>query len=246
MGTTYIGLEAQFTTETSYEQDKFGLVNYTVKSIFPLSVTVTTPSLGDTIGLNGRTLRAVAVNATKTNNGFSEFVVTYQGDGGTSTLQQDGSNSTGEEPIASNRNFNVSQDASPSIVQLSGGRATLGLDGVVVGTGGALFDSDGGFLYFRKDAKYNLFGVTSYLNPNLVYRRSFTTSTKPSLSAVGRIVSPTADFPAVLSGATWLCLGITYQKRGSVYDVTHEFRASGRNGWNTYIYGGGVAAPPIS
>jgi hypothetical protein len=68
----------------------------------------------------------------------------------------------------------------------------------------------------------------------------------PTLAAVGRIVAPDSDFPSVTAGATWLCLGISYQKKGNVYDITHEFRASGPNGWNTYIYGTPVRAPRIS
>lgn len=243
MSATYLGYSNKLKTETSYQQDKLGIVTYTIKEMLLSNQSVATPSLGDSISINGRSLRAVSVNVTSSGGAFTEIITTYQGDGGINTLQQDGSNSTGEEPIATNRNFNVSMDGAPSIVDLSGGRATQGIDGSVVGTGGALFDSDGGFLYFRKQAQYQFFGVSSYLNPNLVYRRSFSTSTKPSLGAVGKIVSPSADFPSVTSGATWLCLGISYQKKGNVYDVTHEFRASDANGWNTYIYGNPVAAP---
>lgn len=244
MSASYIGYnQANLVVETSFEQDKLGAVNYTERIMVPANVSVVTPVLSDTKSINSKTLRAVSVNVASSGGGFTEIVTTYQGDGGTSTLQQDGSNSTGEEPIATNRNFNVSMDGAPSIVDLSGGRATLGLDGLVTGTGGALFDSDGGFLYFRKEAQKNFFGISSYLQPNLVYRRSFSTSTTPDLSSVGRIVTASGDFPSVTSGATWLCLGISYQKKGNVFDVTHEFRASDANGWNTYIYGTAVAAP---
>jgi len=248
MSATYIGTGVgnNLITETSFEQDQKGVVSYTERIMVPASVSVVTPTLTSTKSVNSKTLRAVSVNVTSSGGGFTEIVTTYQGDGGINTLQQDGSNSTGEEPIATNRNFNVSMDGAPSIVDLSGGRATLGLDGLVTGTGGALFDSEGGFLYFTKNAKYKFFGVSSYLNPNLVYRRSFSTAITPSLTSVGRIVTSTSDFPSVTSGATWLCLGISYQKKGNVFDVTHEFRASGPNGWNTYIYGTAVSAPSTS
>ena len=245
MSATYIGTGVgnSLISETSFEQDQKGVVVYTEKVLVPASVSVVTPSLASAKSINSKTLRAVSVNVVSSGGGFTEVTTTYQGDGGINTLQQDGSNSTGEEPIATNRNFNVSMDGAPSIVDLSGGRATLGLDGLVTGTGGALFDSEGGFLYFRKQAQKNFFGVSSYLNPSLVYRRAFSTATTPSLTAVGRIVTPAGDFPSVTSGATWLCLGISYQKKGNVFDVTHEFRASGPSGWNTYVYGTAVAAP---
>lgn len=244
MSASYIGYSgSNLVVETSFDQDKLGIINYTEKIMVPANVSVVTPTLANTVTINSQVIRAVSINVSSAGGGFTEIVTTYQGDGGTSTLQQDGSNSTGEEPIASNRNFNVGLDGSPSIVDFAGGRATQGLDGLVTGTGGALFDSDGGFLYFRKEAQKNLFGVSSYLQPNLVYRRSFSTSTTPDLSSVGRIVNTQADFPSVTNGATWLCLGISYQKKGNVFDVTHEFRSSDANGWNTYIYGTAVSAP---
>lgn len=244
MSATYIGYSGQnLVTETSYEQDKLGAVVYTEKIMVPANISVVTPTLSSSKSINSRTLRAVSVNVSSSGGGFTEVTTTYQGDGGVSTLQQDGSNATGEEPIATNRNFNVGMDGSPSIVDFSGGRATLGTDGLVSGTGGALFDSEGGFLYFRKNAQYNFFGVSSYLSPNLLYKRSFSTTTKPTLTAVGRIVNANSDFPAVTSGATWICIGISYSKKGNVYDVTHDFRASDANGWNEYIYGSPVAAP---
>ena len=247
MSTTYIGYSGQnLITETSYDQDKLGAVVYTEKIMVPANISVVTPTLSSTKSINSRTLRAVSVNVSSSGGGFTEVITTYQGDGGVSTLQQDGSNATGEEPIATNRNFNIGMDGAQSIVDFSGGRATLGVDGVVVGTGGALFDSEGGFLYFRKNSQYNFFGVSSYLSPNLLYKRSFSTTTKPDLSAVGRIITPSSDFPSVTSGATWICIGISYTKKGTVYDVTHDFRASDANGWNTYVYGSAVAAPSTS
>jgi hypothetical protein len=247
MSATYIGYNStDLITETSYEQDKLGSVNYIEKIMIPSNISVVTPTLSSTKTINSKNLRAVSINVTSSGGAFTEITTVYQGDGGTSTLQQDGTNSTGEEPIATNRNFNVSMDGAPSIVDLAGGRATLGANGDVTGTGGVLFDSDGGFLYFRKNAKFNFFGISSYLQPNLVYKRSFSTSTTPSLTSVGSIVTPSADFPTITSGASWLCLGISYQKRGNVFDVTHEFRASDADGWNTYVYGSAVAAPSTS
>jgi hypothetical protein len=242
MSATQIGFSGALISDTSFEQSKEGIINYTVRSLIPIGVGVTTPVLSQTIVLGSDTLRAVSINVTSSAGSFQELIVTYQG-GQNTSLQQDASNSTGEDPIETNPYF---QQGNDSIVILAGGVATLQTDGSVVGTGGALFNLNGGFEGFRSNAKNNFFGVSSYLNPELVYRRSFVTESKPDVSTVGRIVNPTADFPTVSGGATWLCLGISYTKKGYSYDVTHDFRASSVSGWNTYIYGTAVTAPPIT
>jgi hypothetical protein len=242
MSATQIGYGSALISDTSFEQGKEGIINYTVRSLIPFGVGVSTPALSQTIAVGGDTLRAVSVNVTSSAGSFQELIVTYQG-GKNTSLQQDASNSTGEDPIETNPYFQ--EGGMGSIVNLSGGVATLQADGSVVGTGGALFNLNGGFEGFRSNAKNNFFGVSSYLNPELVYRRSFVTETKPDVSKVGRIVNPTADFPTVSGGSTWLCLGISYTKKGYSYDVTHDFRASSVSGWNTYIYGTAVSAPSI-
>jgi hypothetical protein len=163
------------------------------------------------------------------------MTVTYQGQEGT-TVQQDSTSSTGEEPIESNKYFfNGDSGGGSSIV-------------TAAGSGNVIYNDDGSFAGFSKDAQNKFFGVTSYLNPNLVYRRSFTTSVTASatdLSTVGRIVTPSSDFPSVIEGASWLCVGISYVKRGQAFDVTQDFRASGEQGWNTYIYGVATEAPEL-
>lgn len=246
MSASYVGYSGtSLITESVYEEDKSGLATYTQKTLQNPLTNVTTPALTKTISVGGETLRMVTVNVVSSVGGFSEITETFQGQSSTRTLQQNATNSTGEEPIETNYNFITSHDASPSIVSLAGGALTQG-DAINATSGGAVFDADGKFLYFNKNAKYKLFGVTSYLNPNLTYRRSFTTTTTPSLTAVGRIVNPTGDFPSIPSGATWLCTSIQYVQRGKTFEVTHDFRASDRKGWNPYIYGSSVAAPSIS
>lgn len=236
MSATYIGYSGtNLMPESSWEQNKEGLITYTEKNMVLRSGTVVTPNLTQTKTIGGRTLRAVAVNVVSGGGAFTEVTVTYQGQEGT-TIQQDSTSSTGEEPIESNKYF-LSGD--------SGGGSSIV---VAAGEENVIYNDDGSFAGFSKDAQKNFFGVTSYLNPNLVYRRSFTTSVTASatnLSTVGRIVTATGDFPAVISGATWLCVGISYVKRGQAFDVTQDFRASGEQGWNTYIYGIATEAPAL-
>jgi len=236
MSATYIGYTGtDLIPESSWEQNKEGLITYTEKNMVLRSVTVVTPTLTQTKSIAGQTLRAVAINVVSGGGAFTEVTVTYQGQEGT-TLQQDSTSSTGEEPIESNKYFFVGDIGGGSSIVTAAGSANV------------IYNDDGSFAGFSKNAQNNFFGVTSYLNPNFVYRRSFTTSVTASatdLSAVGRIVTATADFPAVIAGSTWLCSGISYVKRGQAFDVTQDFRASGEQGWNTYIYGAAIAAPAV-
>jgi hypothetical protein len=236
MSATYIGYNGtDLMPESSWEQNKEGLITYTEKNMVLRSATVVTPTLSQTRTIGGQTLRAVSVNVVSGGGAFTEITVTYQGQEGL-TLQQDSTSSTGEEPIESNKYF-FSGDT-------GGGSSIV----TAAGSGNVIYNDDGSFAGFSKNAQKNFFGVTSYLNPNLVYRRSFTTSVTASatdLSAVGRIVTKTSDFPSSVTGSTWLCVGISYVKRGQAFDVTQDFRASGEQGWNTYIYGIAIDAPSL-
>ena len=236
MSATYIGYDGiNLMPESSWEQNKEGLITYTEKNMVLRSATVVTPTLAQTRNIGGQTLRAVAINVVSGGGAFSEITVTYQGQEGL-TLQQDSTSSTGEEPIESNKYF-FNGD-------IGGGSSIV----TAAGSSNVIYNDDGSFAGFSKNAQKNFFGVTSYLNPNLVYRRSFTTSVTASatnLSTVGRIVEKTSDFPSSVTGSTWLCVGISYVKRGQAFDVTQDFRASGEQGWNTYIYGEAVAAPAL-
>jgi hypothetical protein len=243
MSSTYIGYNGtSLVTETSYDEDVSGLATYTKKTLVMPSVNVVTPNLNQTTTVSGQTLRLVSVNVTSGSGNFKQITEVYQGPSSTRTLQQNSVNSTGEEPIETNYNFLVGHDGSDSIVQFSGGALTAGYANTST-TGGAVFDTDGSFLFFNDKAKYNLCGVKSYLNPNLTYRRSFTTSTTPSLTSVGKIVNSASDFPSSVSGGTWLCTGIQYVQRGAVFEVSQDFRCSDRKGWNPYVYGNPVSAP---
>jgi hypothetical protein len=237
-GVTYIGYDGEdLVTQSSFEQSKEGVITYTEKKLIPVTTTVTTPSLNDTKVVNGITVRAVSTNVVSQSGSFIEMTIIYQGSNSlTPTIQKDTSGSTGEEPIESNKYFFTSDPAGGASIVSAAGEDNV------------IYNDDNSFRGFSKNAKQNLFGVTSFLNPNLVYKRSFTTSATASaidLSKVGRIVASADDFPAVTGGITWLCVGIQYSKRGFAYDITQEFRASDKNGWNKYIYGAEVAAPTV-
>lgn len=249
MSATYQGYTGQqLITETFYEEANNGLATITEVTLVNPLTSLTTPSLSKTKIIEGtaqRTFRLIGYNIVSGQGGFTRLTETYQGQSQEQTLTQNATNSTSEEPIETNKNFLVSTDLADSIVNFAGGALTQG-DGINATTGGAVFDSEGRFLYFNKNAKGKLFGVTSYLNPNLTYRRNFTTSITPNLSAVGKIVIASSDFPQTVTSATWLCTGVQYVQRGGTFDVTHDFRSSDQKGWNEYIYGTPVSAPSTS
>jgi hypothetical protein len=247
MSATYIGYADGLLTETSYSVSRDGVAKYIEKIVAKVGSSYTAPSIGDAKTIDSQSLSVVNVSISAQSGNFTEYSIQYEGRASGSTaptattvVQSSLTGATGEEPIASNYNFIVSHDNSNSIVEFSGGAVTQGNAST---TGGALFSTDGEFIGFTKYAKRNLFGVQSYLNPNISFSRSFTTQTRPDLSAVGRIMSGTSGFPTLQTGKNWLCASITYRKQGTTYSVTQEFRASDRNGWNTYIYGPAVSVP---
>lgn len=93
----------------------------------------------------------------------------------------------------------------------------------------------------------DLAGVEAFLDPVVTYRQSFTTFSLPSISGFGEITTslPGPGMPGNLGKRNWLYLGFTYRRRGDpdgtqsriVYEVNKEWRLSGRNGWNSTIYG---------
>jgi len=241
MSATYIGYSGQsLNGEISYKENKDGLVEYTVRNLIRADQSVTTPAIGNSISIDGQTLKITDVNVEIANPDFKEVVSTYLGKSSTTSIQYDVTNATGEEPIATNYNFLVSHDNSNSIVEYAGGSITAG---TTCNGGAAVFDADGAFSHFNKGAKKQLFGVTSYLNPAVTFRRCFTTNTQPDLSKVGRIITSGTGFPPIQSPRTWLLTAISYQQKGNTYDVTQDYRASDTKGWNIYIYGSATSAP---
>lgn len=241
MATSYQGYSGQsLNGEVAYKENKDGLVEYIVRNQIRADQNVSTPALNSTISIDGQTLKLTNVAVEIGRPDFKEVISTFMGKSSTTSEQYDVSNATGEEPIATNLNFLVSNDGADSIVNFAGGSITAG---TVCNGGAAVFDTEGAFSHFNRGAKANLFGVTSYLNPAVTFRRSFTTNTQPDLDKVGRIITAEAGFPDIQSPRSWLLTAIQYAKKGNTFDVTQEYRASDTKGWNVKIYGPAVAAP---
>lgn len=88
-------------------------------------------------------------------------------------------------------------------------------------------------------------GIESFLEPTVTYRESFVRNYLPSASGFGRVTNsvPGPGYPGSEGGRDWLYMGFTYQRRGDptgqgfVYEVSKEWRLSGRRGWDPDIYG---------
>lgn len=133
--------------------------------------------------------------------------------------------STSEEPIETHKDFRATIGGKPTAV-LHG--AKFDTDGVFVGFAGPFADN-------TEEDTWR--GITSYLAPGAIWRKSYTTSTRPAdLGSVGKIDVPEGSAPAVPTGYNWLYLGVTWEQRGRTYSVRKEWRLSGRRGWNATIY----------
>ncbi len=79
-------------------------------------------------------------------------------------------------------------------------------------------------------------GIESYLVPGAEWRETYFSATRPAgLRDLGEIDPPSGPNPT-LAGRNWLAWSHTYQRRGSIYQVTNTWKLSGRNGWDQDIY----------
>ena len=91
-----------------------------------------------------------------------------------------------------------------------------------------------------KTDKLNAFAkITHYLSAcQVTWKRNTTRKVSAAtIEKVGYIDTPKGQAPRLPSGRNWLNMGITQTQKGQVYQVSEEWRASDRRGWNTTIYG---------
>ena len=250
MSATTIGFSGGLLSKTSYSISEDGSAKYKESIQATIGSSYTAPLIGESKVIDGQTLQVISVQVSVKSGSFTQYEIEYSGRASnssappeTSVVEASLTGSTQEEPIASNYHFSVARSGSPSLITASGGAVT---EGNASTTGGALFSQDGEFLGFTKYAKKRLFGVQSYLNPNITYSLNFVTNTRPSLDKVGKIMSYVTGAPTLQDGKNWMLASITYRKQGSDYNVTQTFQASAESGWNTYIYGSAVSPPPAS
>jgi hypothetical protein len=102
----------------------------------------------------------------------------------------------------------------------------------------AIFDDAGIFLGFPANAPNDLGGVRSYLNSGqCTWRKTWNSKTQPvDATTIGDIDVPEGSPPTLGAGRNWVYYGMQFTLRGKVYQITKEWRASGRKGWNSIIY----------
>ena len=221
MSATIIGLTSIFTTQLSHTQnsDRSLFVTW-IQKISPLEV-FQAPIIGSVYSYIGVNVKVTNVTVDRTSGEFVVVTAQLEGAGvaiSGSSFQQDSIGSISEEPIQTHPNFS-------SIL-------------AVATSAGVKFDDSNNFVGFTKSASGGLCGVQSYLSPTLSYRRTYTTTTTPSLVNVGRYYVPNAftDFPDVPAGANWLLTSISFVSKSGVLIVNEDYRASDSKGWNPYIY----------
>lgn len=96
-----------------------------------------------------------------------------------------------------------------------------------------------GFSVTGEDGKPNPFAkMEVYLNPSkMTWRKSWIAHSRPAGSNAGKITSnPEGPAPALKSPQNWMNMGNTSTQRGSVFQCTEEWMASGPRGWNDTVY----------
>ena len=78
--------------------------------------------------------------------------------------------------------------------------------------------------------------ITTYFAPKIVVRHTYTSTTKPTLAAVG-----SRDFPSFATGLTpsgidFIITGATCTQDGLLYRIGYEWLGSAPGGWSTFLY----------
>jgi hypothetical protein len=156
-------------------------------------------------------------------NGIAEIVSDYLGISRDPTPAQiEFVGNTGEDPVDTHKDF---------VAKIGGNREEP--------KNKAQFDvQTGEFVGFPPDAPQNLGGVRGYLSPACTVRVTFFTSASDwGLWSLGEIASPPGNVPRPPDSRNWLKTNWSRRDFGLIYQITEEYTASGRRGWNRLLYG---------
>ena len=147
-----------------------------------------------------------------------------------------------EEPIETHRKF--TDFAGDPTAPLNGATFRSISTGLIVTSakpaaamGDYVFDS---FSVYSAGTLNPFAKMERYLEPGQVtWRKTWhAIATPATLAGIGKIATaPEGPAPTLEDDATWLDMGITSNQRGLAYSLIHEWRGSGRRGWNTTVYG---------
>lgn len=228
------------TTSRRITKTERGLVEYSETKVY-LQGNQVTGSIGvGNVTIDGKLCTLVDINV-NTKNGLSEVTQTFVGGDSSIPEVYEAVAQVAEEPIASHVAFTTATGIyGTSIIDACGGATTQG----TLASAGAVFDADGQFLYFNKQAINNFFGVTSYLTPQVSYKRIYSAGEAPSATVsnlVSHIITVVAgDPPTLPTGRNWMFTSLNWKNNGNgsvgQYEITEEYRGSGNSGWNNVIY----------
>lgn len=218
-----------------------GKVEYTVTQVYQ-KANVVTGTIGASLSYAGKTLALTSISVS-TKNGLCEVTQTYTGGDTSAPDVYEVVASLSEEPIASHIAFTASTGIfSTSIVSAAGGAITEGSGA----SGGAIFDSAGGFVKFSNKATNKFFGVQSFLSPQISYRRIYSAGQAPTAGLTSKVSTiysaPAGAPPTIPSGRNWLLTSMNWKNNGNQknsvgqYEITEEYKSSGLKGWNNGIY----------
>ena len=230
------------TTKQLFETRADGSRAYSITQIFKNDFSVVYGSIGSSVVVDGL-IYYESSNSSDAKDGLIEVTRVFvyapaSTSSGDSRFTYECSAVASEEPIETHPAFLTSASGfATSIVTASGGYLVSGST-----SGGAIFDANGIFLGFNKDALNNLAGVRSYLSPQVLFKVKYTVGQRPSAAtqkSVGKIDTPFGA-PSVGSGKNWLTTDVNWNNLGNgndgAYEVSQNFRLSGEGGWNTNIY----------
>lgn len=168
--------------------------------------------------------------------GYYVITAEYAGilGGGTSLAVYELCIGVADEPIETHPKFTSEIGGTPS--NPMHGAVFLGPDGQPTSD-----DAVGQFAYFTHiaDGSDNPFaGIESYLAADQVtWRERYVSASAPGGATPGKISSPPGGYGGLPSAVNWILVSRSFEQRGLSFFVTNEWRAGGRRGWNTTIYG---------
>jgi len=197
---------------------------------------VVTGSIGssNSLSIDGKLLSLTNISVS-TKDGLSEVTQTYSGGDSSAPEVYEVVATCSEEPISTHPAFTVSTGIyTPSSIVDAAGSANVN------------FDQSNVFVSFGKNAENNFFGVSSYLSPQVQYRRIRSTGTEPTIAETGNVGyifdAPEGYPPTIGSGRTWLQVAVGIKNNGNQktgsgqFEITEEYRGSGVKGWNPFVY----------
>ena len=228
------------TLKQLFERKIDGSRLYSITEVYKNDGSAVYGSIGSFVVVDGFTHYEIS-NSSDAKDGLVEVTRTFVYAPSSATLFEYQCNAiASEEPIETHPNFLTAATSlgfDVSIVTASGGFISEGST-----SGGAVFDADGIFLGFNKDALNNLAGVRSYLSPQVTFQVKYSTNDRPSSgaqTAIGTIDSP-INPPSFSGDKNWLLTEVNWSNTGNgsdgAYQISEGFRLSGEGGWNTNIY----------